>query len=158
MVGLTKLSYEDKLKELGYSLPEPPKPIASYVPSVRVGKLLFVSGVIPLVNDRLLYAGKLGREVTVEQGYEAARVAALNALSIIKSSLGSLEKVRRIVKLVGYVASAEGFSEQPKIVNGASDLLIQVFGERGKHSRVAVGVIELPRGAPVEIEMIVQTK
>jgi len=155
---LTKLSYEDKLKELGYSLPEPPKPIASYVPSVRVGKLLFVSGVIPLVNDRLLYAGKLGREVTVEQGYEAARVAALNALSIIKSSLGSLEKVRRIVKLVGYVASAEGFSEQPKIVNGASDLLIQVFGERGKHSRVAVGVIELPRGAPVEIEMIVQTK
>jgi len=158
VVGLTKLSYEDKLKELGYSLPEPPKPIASYVPSVRVGKLLFVSGVIPLVNDRLLYAGKLGREVTVEQGYEAARVAALNALSIIKSSLGSLEKVRRIVKLVGYVASAEGFSEQPKIVNGASDLLIQVFGERGKHSRVAVGVIELPRGAPVEIEMIVQTK
>ncbi|MEM0090369.1 MAG: RidA family protein [Nitrososphaerota archaeon] len=158
MVGLTKLSYEDKLKELGYSLPEPPKPIASYVPSVRVGKLLFVSGVIPLVNDRLLYAGKLGREVTVEQGYEAARVAALNALSIIKSSLGSLEKVRRIVKLVGYVASAEGFSEQPKVVNGASDLLIQVFGERGKHSRVAVGVIELPRGAPVEIEMIVQTK
>ncbi len=155
---MTKLSYEDKLKELGYSLPEPPKPIASYVPSVRVGKLLFVSGVIPLVNDRLLYAGKLGREVTVEQGYEAARVAALNALSIIKSSLGSLEKVRRIVKLVGYVASAEGFSEQPKIVNGASDLLIQVFGERGKHSRVAVGVIELPRGAPVEIEMIVQTK
>ncbi len=155
---MTKLSYEDKLKELGYSLPEPPKPIASYVPSVRVGKLLFVSGVIPLVNDRLLYAGKLGREVTVEQGYEAARVAALNALSIIKSSLGSLEKVRRIVKLVGYVASAEGFSEQPKVVNGASDLLIQVFGERGKHSRVAVGVIELPRGAPVEIEMIVQTK
>jgi len=146
------------LKELGYSLPEPPKPVASYVPSVRVGKLLFVSGVLPLVNDRPLYTGKLGREVTLEQGYEAAKVAALNALSIIKSSLGSLEKVRRVVRLVGYVASAEGFNEQPKVVNGASDLLIQVFGEKGKHSRVAVGVMELPRGAPVEIEMIVQTK
>lgn len=146
------------MKELGYSLPEPPKPIASYVPSVRVGKLLFVSGVLPLVNDRPLYTGKLGREVTLEQGYEAAKVAALNALSIIKSSLGSLEKVRRVVRLVGYVASAEGFNEQPKVVNGASDLLIQVFGDKGKHSRVAVGVMELPRGAPVEIEMIVQTK
>jgi enamine deaminase RidA (YjgF/YER057c/UK114 family) len=110
------------------------------------------------VNDRPLYTGKLGREVTLEQGYEAAKVAALNALSIIKSSLGSLEKVRRVVRLVGYVASAEGFNEQPKVVNGASDLLIQVFGEKGKHSRVAVGVMELPRGAPVEIEMIVQTK
>ncbi len=146
------------MKELGYSLPEPPKPIASYVPSVRVGKLLFVSGVLPLVNDRPLYTGKLGREVTLEQGYEAAKVAALNALSIIKSSLGSLEKVRRVVRLVGYVASVEGFNEQPKVVNGASDLLIQVFGDKGKHSRVAVGVMELPRGAPVEIEMIVQTK
>jgi enamine deaminase RidA (YjgF/YER057c/UK114 family) len=155
---LVRLTYENRLKELGYSLPEPPKPVASYVPSVRVGKLLFVSGVLPLVNDRPLYTGKLGREVTLEQGYEAAKVAALNALSIIKSSLGSLEKVRRVVRLVGYVASAEGFNEQPKVVNGASDLLIQVFGEKGKHSRVAVGVMELPRGAPVEIEMIVQTK
>ena len=158
MVGLVRLTYENRLKELGYSLPEPPKPIASYVPSVRVGKLLFVSGVLPLVNDRPLYTGKLGREVTLEQGYEAAKVAALNALSIIKSSLGSLEKVRRVVRLVGYVASVEGFNEQPKVVNGASDLLIQVFGDKGKHSRVAVGVMELPRGAPVEIEMIVQTK
>ncbi|MCL7385530.1 MAG: RidA family protein [Thaumarchaeota archaeon] len=155
---MVRLTYENRLKELGYSLPEPPKPVASYVPSVRVGKLLFVSGVLPLVNDRPLYTGKLGREVTLEQGYEAAKVAALNALSIIKSSLGSLEKVRRVVRLVGYVASAEGFNEQPKVVNGASDLLIQVFGEKGKHSRVAVGVMELPRGAPVEIEMIVQTK
>jgi len=158
VVGLVRLTYENRLKELGYSLPEPPKPIASYVPSVRVGKLLFVSGVLPLVNDRPLYTGKLGREVTLEQGYEAAKVAALNALSIIKSSLGSLEKVRRVVRLVGYVASVEGFNEQPKVVNGASDLLIQVFGDKGKHSRVAVGVMELPRGAPVEIEMIVQTK
>jgi len=158
VVRLVRLTYENRLKELGYSLPEPPKPIASYVPSVRVGKLLFVSGVLPLVNDRPLYTGKLGREVTLEQGYEAAKVAALNALSIIKSSLGSLEKVRRVVRLVGYVASAEGFNEQPKVVNGASDLLIQVFGDKGKHSRVAVGVMELPRGAPVEIEMIVQTK
>lgn len=155
---MARLSYEAKLKELGYSLPEPPKPIASYVPSVRVGKLLFVSGVLPLINDKLLYAGKLGKEVALEQGYEAARVAALNALSIVKSSLGNLEKMKRIVKLVGYVVSAEGFIDQPKVVNGASDLLIQVFGEKGKHSRVAVGVMELPRGAPVEIEMMVQTK
>lgn len=154
----TKICYEDRLKELGYSLPEPPKPIASYVPSVKVGKLLFVSGVLPIVNDTLPYVGKLGREVTLEQGYEAAKVAALNALSIIKSSLGSLEKVERFVRLVGYVASTDGFTEQSKVINGASDLLIQVFGERGKHARVAVGVAELPRGAPVEIEMIVQTK
>lgn len=146
------------MRELGYSLPEPPKPVAAYVPSVKVGKLLFVSGVLPLVNNELLYVGKLGKEVTLEQGYEAAKVAALNALSIIKSSLGSLEKVRKVVRLVGYVASAEGFVEQSKVVNGASELLIQVFGEKGKHSRVAVGVTELPRGAPVEIEMIVQTK
>ncbi|MCS7135868.1 MAG: RidA family protein [Nitrososphaerota archaeon] len=158
MVGLKRLSYESRLRELGYSLPEPPKPIAAYVPSVKVGKLLFVSGVLPLVNNELLYVGKLGKEVTLEQGYEAAKVAALNALSIIKSSLGSLEKVRKVVRLVGYVASAEGFVEQSKVVNGASELLIQVFGEKGKHSRVVVGVTELPRGAPVEIDMIVQTK
>ncbi|MEM3066293.1 MAG: RidA family protein [Nitrososphaerota archaeon] len=155
---MARISYEKRLKELGYSLPEPPKPVASYVPSVRVGKLLFVSGVLPLINDRLLYTGKLGKEVTLEQGYEAAKVAALNALSVIKSSLGSLGRVRRIVRLVGYVASADGFREQPKVVNGASDFLIQVFGENGKHSRVAVGVMELPRGAPVEIELLVQAR
>ncbi len=155
---MVRLSYENRLKELGYSLPEPPKPVASYVPSIKVGKLLFVSGVLPIVNDRLLYTGKLGREVTLEQGYEAAKVAVLNALSIVKSSLGTLEKVNRVVRLVGYVASAEGFNEQPKVVNGASDLLVKVFGEKGKHSRVAVGVMELPKGAPVEIEIILRTK
>ncbi|PUA34166.1 MAG: hypothetical protein B9J98_01520 [Candidatus Terraquivivens tikiterensis] len=155
---MAKVDYEDRLKALGYSLPEPPKPVASYVPSVKVGKLLFVSGVLPIVGDRLLYAGKLGKEVTLEQGYEAAKVAALNALSVVKASLGGLGRVRRVVRLVGYVASSDGFRDQARVINGASDLLLQVFGENGKHSRVTVGVTELPMGAPVEIEMIVQTK
>jgi len=148
--------YEEKLRELGVTLPAPPKPVANYVPAVRVGDLLFLSGVLPSRDGQLIVTGKLGESLTVEQGMEAARVAVLNGLSIIRSQAGSLDRVKQIVKMVGYIASAPGFTDQPQVLNGASDLLVSVFGEAGRHARVAVGAAELPRQAPVEIELIVQ--
>ena len=150
------MHYEEKLKELGLTLPAPPKPVANYVPAVRVGDLLFLSGVLPSRDGQLIVTGKLGGSLTVEQGMEAARVAVLNGLSIIRSQAGSLDRVRQIVKMVGYIASVPGFTDQPQVLNGASDLLVSVFGEAGRHARVAVGAAELPRQAPVEIELIVQ--
>ena len=150
------MHYEEKLKELGLTLPAPPKPVANYVPAVRVGDLLFLSGVLPSRDGQLIVTGKLGESLTVEQGMEAARVAVLNGLSIIRSQAGSLDRVKQIVKMVGYIASAPGFTDQPQVLNGASDLLVSVFGEAGRHARVAVGAAELPRQAPVEIELIVQ--
>ena len=148
--------YEEKLKQLGIELPEAPKPVANYVPVVRVGDLLFLSGVLPSRDGQLIMTGKLGQTLTIEQGIEAARVAVLNALAIVRSEMGSLGRVKRIVKMVGHIASAPGFIDQPQVLNGASDLLVAVFGEAGRHARVAVGAAELPRQAPVEIELIVQ--
>src|SRR5262245_46953624 len=148
------MSYEAKLKALGLELPPPPQPVATYVPAVRAGDLLFLSGVLPMQNGQLAYTGKLGRELTVSQGAEAAKIALLNALAIAKQELGSLDAVTRVVKVVGHVASAEGFTEQPQVLNGASDLLVAIFGEAGRHARVATGAAELPRGAAVEIELI----
>jgi enamine deaminase RidA (YjgF/YER057c/UK114 family) len=145
---------EDKLKELGLELPQAPKPVATYIPAVRAGNLLFLSGVLPMQGGELAYRGKLGRELTVAQGTEAARVALLNALAIAKQELGSLDAINRVIKVVGHVASAEGFTEQPQVLNGASDLLVAIFGEAGRHARVATGAAELPRGAAVEIEVI----
>lgn len=150
------MSYEAKLRELGLTLPAPPKPVANYVPVVRVGDLLFLSGVLPSREGQLIMTGKLGAQLTVEQGMEAARVAVLNGLSIIQHEAGSLDQVKRIVKMVGHIASASGFTDQPQVLNGASDLLVSVFGDVGRHARVAVGAAELPRQAPVEIELIVQ--
>lgn len=137
-------------------LPQPPKPVATYVPAVRAGDLLFLSGVLPMQQGQLAWSGKLGRELRVEQGSDAARVALLNALAIAKQELGTLDRIVRIVKVVGYVASADGFTDQPQVLNGASDLLVTIFGEAGRHARVAVGAVELPRGAAVEIELILQ--
>lgn len=148
------MSYESKLTELGLLLPLPPQPVATYIPAVRVGDLLFLSGVLPMRDGQLAFSGKLGRDLTVEEGMEAAKLALLNALAIAKQELGSLDRISRIVKVVGHVASAEGFIQQPQVLNGASDLLVAVFGEAGRHARVAVGAAELPRRAPVEIEMI----
>ena len=150
------MSYEDRLKELGFSLPALPKPLANYVPVVRTGNLLFLSGVLPSRDGRLVMTGKLGENLTVEQGVEAARVAVLNGLSIVRGEARSLDRVKQIVKMVGYIASAPGFTDQPQVLNGASDLLVSVFGEAGRHARVAVGAAELPRLAPVEIELIVE--
>ena len=148
------MNYEEKLSALGLQLPEPPKPVATYVPAVRTGNLLFLSGVLPMRNGQLAYAGKLGRELSVPEGIEAAKVAILNALAIAKQEIGSLDRITRVVKVVGHVASAEGFTDQPQVLNGASDLLVAIFGEAGRHARVATGAAELPRRAAVEIEVI----
>lgn len=151
-----KMSYEAKLRDLGLALPPPPKPVANYVPAVRVGELLFLSGVLPMRDGKLCMTGKLGEALSVEQGKEAAQIAALNALAIVKAEIDSLDRVVRVVKMIGYVASASGFTDQPQVLNGASDLLVAVFGDAGCHARVAVGAAELPRQAPVEIELIFQ--
>ncbi len=150
------MSPEDTLKRLGLQLPAPPKPVANYIPAVLSGRLLFLSGVIPVRDGSLAVSGKVGRDLTVEQGYEAARIALLNALAIVRSEAGSLDRVKRVVRMVGYVASAEGFVQQPAVVNGASDLLVQLFDQAGRHARIAVGTAELPMGAPVELELIVE--
>jgi len=150
------MSFEARLKDLGIELPVPPTPVATYVPAVQAGDLLFLSGVIPVRQGKLTMEGKLGRDLTVEQGYEAARLALLNALAIVRTELGSLDRVKRIVRLVGYVASAEGFTQQPAVINGASDLLVRVFDRAGRHARVAVGAAALPLNSPVELELIVQ--
>ncbi|NGZ59188.1 MAG: hypothetical protein CV081_01630 [Nitrospira sp. LK265] len=150
------MAYDDRLKELGLVLPAPPKPVANYVPVIRVGDLLFLSGVLPSRDGQLVMTGKLGENLTVQQGVEAARVAVLNGLSVVRNEAGSLDQVKRIVKMVGYIASASGFTDQPQVLNGASDLLVSLFGEAGRHARVAVGAAELPRMAPVEIELIVE--
>ena len=148
------MSYEDRFIQLGLEMPQAPKPVATYVPAVRAGELLFLSGVLPMQNGQLAFTGKLGRELTAQQGMEAAKIAMLNALAIAKQELGTLDRIARVVKVVGHVASAEGFSDQPLVLNGASDLLVEIFGEAGRHARVAIGVAELPRRAAVEIEVI----
>jgi enamine deaminase RidA (YjgF/YER057c/UK114 family) len=147
---------EDRLRELGLELPEPPPPVANYVGAVRTGNLVFVSGHGPREAGGWSTVGTLGVDVDVETGYRAARVVMLNALASLKAEIGDLERVRRIVKLLGMVRSAPGFGDQPKVVNGASDLLVEVFGERGRHARSAVGMAALPGGIAVEIEMIVE--
>jgi enamine deaminase RidA (YjgF/YER057c/UK114 family) len=147
---------EDRLRDLGYELPAAPNPAGSYVPATRAGTLLFTSGQLPFRDGQLPYTGKVDREVSVEEAQEAARLCALNALAVIKAEVGSLESVRRMTKVTGFVASAAGFNGQPGVINGASDLLNEVLGERGLHARSAVGVSELPLDAPVEIELIVE--
>lgn len=152
------MSFERKLTDLGITLPAPPKPVATYIPAVLAGELLFLSGVIPFRDGTLVFEGKLGRELTVEQGYEASRIALLNALAIVRQELGTLDRVKRVVRMTGHVASADGFVQHPAVINGASDLLVRIFGEAGKHARVALGAAELPLNAPVEIELIIQVR
>ncbi len=148
------MSIEARATELGLQFPAPPQPLASYIPAVQVGELLFLSGVLPLSNGQLLVTGKIGRDLTVDQGREAARLAVLNALAIARNELGTLDRIKRVVRMVGHVASGEGFVQQPAVINGASDLLVQLFGEAGRHARVAVGAAELPLNSPVELELI----
>ena len=150
------MSFEQRLTSLGLTLPTPPQPVATYVPSVRVGDLLFISGVVPSRDGRIAFQGKVGGSLSKEEGYEAAKVSLLNALANIRQAAGSLDRVQRIVKMTGYVASHEGFREQPYVINGASDLLVEIFGEAGRHARAAVGVAELPMGVPVELELTIQ--
>lgn len=141
---------EEKIKELGLTLPEPSRPVGSYIPCKKVGNLVFLSGV---VSEK---KGKVGDSLTVEEGYEESKKVLLKLLSNLKEFLGSLDKVKEIVKVEGYVASSDNFYDQPKVINGASDTLFQIFGERGKHSRIAVGVKELPLNSAIEISMIVE--
>jgi len=142
-----------RLKGLGLTLPTPPKPVASYIPLVCSGNLVFVSGIVPHVEGKPMAGGLTGKDVTVEQANAAAKQAALLALSILDAN-GLLEKVRRVVRVTGYVASSPGFTDQPKVLNGASDLLVAVFGEAGKHARSAVGVAALPLNSAIEVEFL----
>lgn len=144
-----------RLQELGISLPEVAAPVAAYVPAVQVGDQVWTSGQLPFVDGVLPVAGKVGWDVTPEQATDLARTATLNALAAIDALVG-IDKVTRILKVTGFVASAEGFQGQPGVVNGASELLGEIFGEAGMHARSAVGVYELPLGSPVEIEIVVQ--
>ena len=150
------MTIEEKLNQLGITLPTAPNPVATYVPACLAGDLLFTSGVLPFHDGKLIMTGKIGQELTVDQGYEAAHIAILNALAIVQLELGSLDRVKQIVRMTGHVASASGFFAQPAVVNGASDFLVKVFGENGRHARLALGAAELPLNAPIELELIVQ--
>jgi len=147
---------EQRLKELGLTLPQPPKPVANYVPAVKTGNLLFVSGHGPYNDGSTKISGKVGRELTIEEGYQAARNVALNCLATIKNTVGDLDKVKGFVKLLGMVNCTDDFKDQPKVINGCSDLLVAIFGDKGKHARSAVGMQALPNQIPVEIEMVLE--
>lgn len=147
---------EKRLKELGIVLGDVPKPVGAYMPAVVSGSHIYVSGQLPIVEGSLAVRGRLGENLTLEEGIAAARIAAINTVAVLKRYISDLDKIRKIVKVTGYVASAKGFEMQAQVINGASDLYYEIFGERGRHARAAVGVSELPLGAPVEIELIAE--
>lgn len=148
------MSYEAKLVELGITLPDAPKPVAAYVPFVQTGDLVFTSGQIAVEAGQVKYKGKIGKDLTPEEGYQAARLCAINTLAVLKSAVGSLDKVQQIVKVVVFVNSADGFTAQPAVANGASEFYQQVFGDAGRHARSAVGAPELPMDTAVEVEIV----
>jgi enamine deaminase RidA (YjgF/YER057c/UK114 family) len=147
---------EEILKKKLLELPDPPEPLAVYVPFVRTGDLIFTSGMGCRREGDFAYQGKLGGDLTLEEGREAARISMLNLLATLKVAVGDLDNIERVVKVTGFVASAPGFGQQPEVLNAASEVLVEVFGDKGKHARSAIGVSELPRNIPLEIEMIVQ--
>jgi enamine deaminase RidA (YjgF/YER057c/UK114 family) len=153
-----KRDYESRLRELGIELPELAPAAGAYVSAVRSGNLVFCSGQGPYRNGRFAYLGAVGKDLTLEEGYEAARIAALNCLSEICSLVGSVNRIVRIVQVRGFVSSAEGFFDQPKVINGASELLLSIFGDEGKHTRCALGTSVLPANIPVEVEMVVEVE
>ncbi len=150
--------YTQRLKTLGIELPQPPVAIASYIPVTITHQMAITSGQLPMANGQVLHTGKVGSEVSVEDAAKAARQCALNALSHLQKALGSIDRIERILKIDGFVQSAPGFSSQPAVVNGASDLMLEIFGEAGRHTRVAVGVSELPLNAAVEVAVWVSIK
>ena len=152
------MEIEARLKELGLSLPDPPKPVGAYLTARQAGELLFLSGTTCYSSEGLLFKGRLGKDLTVSEGYAASRQTMLNLLSVAKAALGDLDRVQAVVKLNGYVNSDPDFDRQPEVINGASDLLEQVFGERGRHARTSIGVNVLPGNIPVEIEMVLQVR
>lgn len=147
---------EDRLKSLGLELPAIPKPLAAYIPAKQSGKLVFTAGQLPMVNGELISKGLLGKDVEIEEANNAARICTLNALAAIKGVIGDLDKIKQVVRVVGYVASLQTFTQQPAVVNGASELLLEIFGDAGKHARSAVGMAVLPLNASVEIELTVE--
>ena len=149
---------ESKIKELGYTLPEPAKPLAAYIPAIKIDKLVYTAGQLPSVNGQLQYKGKVGFNVSEEDGQKAAVLSLLNCLAVIKSVCGDLDQIEQVIKLTVFINSADGFTNQPKVANGASELLLKIFGDAGKHVRSAVGVNELPIDAALEIEMVVKLK
>jgi enamine deaminase RidA (YjgF/YER057c/UK114 family) len=150
------MEIENRLKELGLVLPEPPRPVGAYRLSRRSGDLLFLSGTTCYIPGGFLYIGRLGAELNLEQGYAASRQTMLNLLSVVKAELGDLDLVQTVLKLNGYVNSTDDFIRQPEVINGASDLLVELYGERGRHARTSIGVNVLPGNIPVEIEMVLQ--
>ncbi len=151
---MDRISPESKLGELGIELPKPISPIGAYIPYKVVGKHLWISGMIPVLEGKLVYEGKVGQMLTLEQAQECAKVATFNALSWAREAVGSLEKIKGVIRLQGFIASADGFYEHPKVLNSASDLLLALFGEEGRHTRIAVGVYSLPLNAPLEIDFL----
>jgi enamine deaminase RidA (YjgF/YER057c/UK114 family) len=147
---------EERLEAMGLAVPEVPKPVAAYIPAVRSGSHVFTSGQLPMRDGQLIHAGKVGGEVTTEEAVECARQCALNALAAVRAEVGELSGVKRIVKVVAFVASTPDFTGQPGVANGASELFGEVFGDRGQHARSAVGVPVLPLDAPVEVELVVE--
>ncbi len=150
---------EQKLQKLGYPLPTAPPPVGFYVPVLQVGQLVITSGQLPFVGKELAFVGRLGDQLHQDEGFHAARICAVNALAQVKACLGELERVRRIVRVEGYVHSAPGFHNQPHVLNGASELLVDVFGEeRGRHTRIALGVAAMPLNAPVQLALWVEAE
>jgi enamine deaminase RidA (YjgF/YER057c/UK114 family) len=149
-----RLSYDERAESIGVKILKPASPVGAYLSAVKIDKLLFTAGQGPMRDGVSVYNGKVGRDVTVESGYEAAKLAALNCLAAAKSVLGTLDRIERVVKVNGYVNSAPGFAEQARVMNGASDILAQIFGEKGRHARTSVGVNELPKDIAVEVDLI----
>jgi len=147
---------KEKLDTLGIKLPTPPKPAGSYIPVVRTGNLVFVSGQIPIKDGKILYSGKVTKDLSIEDAQKGARLCAINALAQLNSEFGNLENISKIVRVSGFVNSPPEFTEQPKVINGASDLLFEIFEEKGQHTRIAVGVSSLPLNSAVEIDLIVE--
>lgn len=150
------MTVQETLSKLAITLPSPPAPAGSYVPTVITGNLVFVSGQIPMESGQVKFRGKVGKEVSVESGQQAARLCTINALAQLNAALGSLDRIKRVVKVTGFVNCDPNFAEQPKVINGSSDLLVQVFGEAGRHARAAIGVSSLPLDSSVEVEFIVE--
>jgi len=148
------MTIDERLNELGISLVNTPKPLGSYLPYVRSGNLIFISGLLPFRNGQLTRTGRVGESVSLDEAKEDARQVVINVLSVLKTAAGDLGKISKCVKLNGYIASAADFTDQPKVLNGASDLLLEIFGEAGRHARAAVGVYSLPLNSPVEIDFI----
>ncbi len=150
--------YEQELEKRGYTLPEIPEALGLYLPAMVANGFIFTGGLLPELDNKLTHEGKLGETLTAEQGAEAAKICALNALAVMKAEIGDLDKIKRIVRLVGYINSTPSFTDQPKVLNGASQFFIDILGENGKHARLAIGVASLPLNSPIEIEVIAELR